>query len=109
LCLSDNQVIATGGGVIIDYENVEIMKKNGSVIWLKATVETIKNRIFSDQMTEEQRPSLTSKGLENEIEETLSERNPLYTNAMDFFIDTDHVSIDSICSKLMVKLKEMER
>ena len=87
----------------------EVMKKNGSVIWLKATVETIKNRIFSDKMTEEQRPSLTSKGIENEIEETLSERNPLYTNAMDFYIDTDHVSIDSICSTIKEKIKEMER
>jgi len=109
LCLSENQVIATGGGVIIDYENVEIMKKNGHVIWLKATVETIRNRIFSDQMTEEQRPSLTSKGLENEIEETLSERNPLYTNAMDFSIDTDNVSIDLICSEIMEKMKRFER
>ncbi|MBC8246742.1 MAG: shikimate kinase, partial [Deltaproteobacteria bacterium] len=35
-----SHVIATGGGVILDEENIRIMKQTGSVIWLKASAVT---------------------------------------------------------------------
>ncbi len=109
LSVLDKHVVATGGGVILDIENVEKMKKSGTIIWLKATPETIKERILQDQNTEELRPSLTSKGLVEEIEETLLDRKPLYESAMDFSVDTDNRSIDDICSKIMEKLKVPKR
>nr|MDA3833286.1 shikimate kinase [Spirochaetales bacterium] len=49
----DKHIVATGGGVILDVENVELMKNSGTIIWLKATPETIKERILQDQNTEE--------------------------------------------------------
>lgn len=101
----DKHIIATGGGVILDIENVKLMKNSGTIIWLKATPETIKERILQDQNTEELRPSLTSKGLVEEIEETLSDRKPLYESAMDFSVDTDNRSIDDICGRIIRKLK----
>ncbi|MDI6688217.1 MAG: shikimate kinase AroL [Desulfobacterales bacterium] len=101
----DKHIVATGGGVILDIENVELMKNSGTIIWLKATPETIKERILQDQNTEELRPSLTSKGLVEEIEETLSNRKPLYESAMDFSVDTDNRSIDDICGRIIRKLK----
>ena len=101
LCRLDKHVLAMGGGVILKKENVEHMKKSGVVTWLKATPETIKNRIVKDQTTEAYRPSLTSKGLLEEIEEVLEERTPLYESAMDFSIDTDTSDIDSLCSKII--------
>ena len=109
LSVLDKHVVATGGGVILDIENVEKMKKSGTIIWLKATPETIKERILQDRNTEELRPSLTSKGLVEEIEETLLDRKPLYESAMDFSVDTDNRSIDDICSKIMEKLKVPKR
>ena len=105
LSVLDKHVVATGGGVILDIENVEQMKKSGTIIWLKATPETIKERILQDQNTEELRPSLTSKGLVEEIEETLLDRKPLYESAMDFSVDTDNRSIDDICSRIIRELK----
>ena len=105
LSVLDKHVVATGGGVILDIENVEQMKKSGTIIWLKAVPETIKERILQDQNTEELRPSLTSKGLVEEIEETLLDRKPLYESAMDFSVDTDNRSIDDICSEIMGKLQ----
>lgn len=101
----DKHVVATGGGVILDIENIEQMRKSGTIIWLKATPETIKTRILQDQNTEELRPSLTSKGLVEEIEETLVERKPLYEGAMDFSVDTDNRSIDDICESIIRELK----
>ena len=106
LSVLDRHVVATGGGVILDIENVEQMKKSGTIIWLKATPETIKERILQDRNTEELRPSLTSKGLVEEIEETLLDRKPLYESAMDFSVDTDSRSIDDICDMIIEKLGE---
>jgi len=97
LSLLDQYVIATGGGVILKPENIQDMKQSGIIVWLRASPEIIKKRILSDAATRDLRPALTSKGLTDEIEETLLKRTPLYENAMDFFADTDSWDIDTIC------------
>lgn len=106
LCALDRHVIATGGGIILNSENVDRMKKSGVIVWLRATPKTIKKRIVADESTKDSRPSLTAKGLLEEIEEILSVRNPLYENAMDFFVDTDELGIDDICSIIVKKIKD---
>ncbi len=108
ICEMDKRVIATGGGVILDPENVENMRKSGPVIWLKASPDIIKARIVQDQTTEEYRPSLTSKGLLEEIEEILNERYDLYKGAMTFSLDTDTLSIEDISDRIMHALKEKQ-
>ena len=105
ICGLDKHVVATGGGVILDSENVESMKKSGVVVWLRAEPETVKKRILQDKTTGDFRPSLSSKGLVEEIEEILLDRKPLYEKAMNFFVDTDDRSIDDICGKIMEELK----
>jgi shikimate kinase len=103
----DKHVIATGGGAILDEENVTNIKKSGISIWLRATPETVKNRILKDETTEDSRPSLTSKGLMEEIEETLIYRNPFYEKAMDFFLDTDNIDIEDVCLAVQNKIHDM--
>jgi len=92
----DGVVVSTGGGAILNNDNVTCMKKTGVVIWLKATPETIHNRMAGDGKTEAQRPSLTKKGLYDEIEDVLRQRAPLYEQAMDFAVDTDNRDITEI-------------
>src|SRR4029079_2234837 len=41
----DNLVIDTGGGAILRQQNVDVLKRNGRLIWLTASVETIAARI----------------------------------------------------------------
>jgi shikimate kinase len=105
-CLRDRQVVATGGGIVLNNANVNRMKNHGTLIWLKATPETIKKRMKLDQDTESFRPSLTAKGSFSEIEETLREREPIYRKASDFRIDTDHKQIDEICEIIIRQLKK---
>jgi len=96
LCLSGRQVIATGGGVILNLENVLEMKSCGLLIWLRARPETIDHRMRKDVNTSNFRPALTEKGSLEEICEMLAERNPIYSQAMDFFVDTDDASVEEI-------------
>ena len=104
VCALDDFVVATGGGVVLDDENVKNMKKSGVLVWLKATLGTIKKRILRDNNTKDFRPALTLKGSAEEIEETLLFRNPYYENAMDFYVDTDYFGIDEVCSAIIKKL-----
>ena len=98
-----NTVVATGGGVILNKDNVEHMKKSGTVIWLRANPETVKNRMLKDEKTEQSRPSLTSKGLVDEIKETIETRMPLYQEAMEFYIDTDDIKVEEVADRIISK------
>ncbi len=108
-CRQDKQVVATGGGIVLNKENRINMKKNGAVVWLKATFATVKKRILLDSKTKDFRPSLTSKGLDEEIKETLLLRKSYYEKAMDFSIDTDNLDIVSVCKAVITKLELQKR
>ena len=100
----DKNVVATGGGVILRDSNVEILRATGTVIWLKASVETIARRMVKDVHTEDLRPGLTDKGPFQEIEDTLKMRIPLYKKAMDFSVETDNLAVSDICDRIIEKL-----
>jgi shikimate kinase len=97
----DNLVIDTGGGAILRQKNVDVLRSNGRLIWLTASVETIAARIGRDT----QRPSLTgTKSHVEEIREVLSERVPKYQAAADFSIATDDRSIDELATTILQHL-----
>lgn len=107
ICDDHHQVVATGGGVVLDEENVTRMKSSGRLIWLKASADTIGRRMAQDRQTDSLRPSLTSRGAADEIEETLQQRLSLYERAADIAVDTDEVTIDALCDDLMAIASEL--
>jgi shikimate kinase len=102
----DDHIIAPGGGAVLDAENVENLKRNGVVVLLEATTQTILERMRSDEKTEQQRPSLTGKDLYEEIEEVLEYRKPFYRTAMDFCVDTTSKSVEQILDEIVQKLEK---
>jgi shikimate kinase len=108
VCASKGQVVAIGGGIILNDKNVTLMKKSGKIIWLKAQKETIKNRMVQDKDTQDFRPALTLDNSIMEIEETLHSREPLYQNAMDLFVDTDDHDIRAIAKIIIEKLRALQ-
>ena len=108
VCTVGRRVVATGGGIVLDGDNVILMKGNGRIIWLRASPETIKVRMVQDRDSEAFRPALTSTDSISEIEETLAKRAPLYKQAMNFFVDTDHREVDEICDLIMGNFKVMD-
>ena len=94
----DQLVIDTGGGAILRAQNVEALKKNSTVVWLTASVETIAKRIGGDS----QRPSLTgTNSFVDEIQDVLRERTPKYQAAADHSIATDDQSINQLVETLL--------
>jgi len=83
-----NTIIATGGGIIIDPDNQQFIKKNGLCIWLDADIKTIMVRLNIDNKTKELRPALTNKDLPAETRLMIKKRKPLYQNTAHIRIDT---------------------
>ncbi|MBW2206369.1 MAG: shikimate kinase [Deltaproteobacteria bacterium] len=106
----DNLVVATGGGVVMDEDNVKNLKRKGLLIWLKGDAEVLKERMIKDQRSEKIRPSLTGTDPLEEITRVLSIRMPLYEKAETLTVDTGTLSIREVASLIMETLpKESER
>jgi shikimate kinase len=92
------RVVSTGGGVVLDAENVSAMRRSGRVVWLRAAAKTLRERLQADEGTPDNRPALSALiPLDEEIQSTLSERTPLYRQAMDFSVATDGRPVEDIC------------
>lgn len=88
-----NMIVDCGGGIIVRDENINLMKKIGKIIWLKANAKEITKRLSKDIKNLEQRPSLTGTSTIDEIDDVLNQRNESYNKASDFDINTDNLTI----------------
>ncbi|MBM7555210.1 shikimate kinase [Halanaerobacter jeridensis] len=91
----DNQVIATGGGVILRDQNIANLKQNGIVILLQATPEEIYNRTKDD----DNRPLLEVEDPLAKINSLLEERKESY-QCTPYQIDTTELSIEEVVKKI---------
>ena len=96
----DNQVIATGGGVVINQENVKALKKDGWVVWLDAEPNILKERMEKEQQSGNIRPSLTGVDPLAEIEDVMNTRKSMYQETGDFVVDTTRLSEGRSLEKL---------
>lgn len=98
----DNLVIDTGGGAILRQQNVDLFKRNGTLVWLTASADTITQRIGGDT----QRPSLTgTKSFIEEIRDVLQERTPKYQAAADHTVPTDNRTIDQLVEQIIALIR----
>jgi len=95
----DNIINASGGGVVTREKNVQALKKNGVIVWLQASVDTLLKRIGEDS----QRPLLVARTPREDMEITLNERKPLYQQAADLAIDTENKTPEEV-AKAIIKL-----
>ncbi len=92
----DKQVIATGGGVVLDKQNVENLKKNGTMVCLTATPEVI----YSSVKDQRHRPLLNVNKPQEAIKRLLDTRQPYYAQA-DFTIDTSGLTVEQAVNKIV--------
>ncbi|EFK11992.1 shikimate kinase [delta proteobacterium NaphS2] len=100
----DNQVIATGGGVILDRENVHYLRESGWVIWLQASLSTLHERMKRDEESGRVRPGLAGASPLAEIEAILAQRTPLYDRASDDVVNTDQKSPRTISKEIIKRM-----
>jgi shikimate kinase len=106
LARSKNKVIATGGGSVIHEQAWTKLRENALVIWLKAGVKTICQRLAADNYTDDSRPALTEMGTVNEIAMVLAERQPLYEKSSDLSVNTEGKTPEEVAEYILAALKK---
>jgi len=88
-------VVACGGGVVLDPDNIRLMKKTGILICLCATCEAILKRVSASSL----RPILNVAKPRERIELLLKMRAPYYLQA-DKTIDTSVLTVKQVVAKI---------
>ncbi len=88
-------VVACGGGIVLDQDNIKLMKKTGVLICLCADCEEILKRVSSSN----HRPILNVAKPKERIELLLKMRAPYYLQA-DQTIDTSRLSVKQVVAKI---------
>ena len=99
-----NTVISCGGGAALRERNVEEMKKNGRVVLLTASPETVYERVKDN----DDRPVLNGRKNVKGISELMEQRREKYEAAADIVINTDNKTVLQVCEELVQRLMEME-
>jgi shikimate kinase len=92
----DNQVIATGGGAILDEENLRLLQNRSVLVCLTANPEAIFERVGSGS----KRPLLNGDDRRGRIQELLYARQDKYAQA-HFSVDTTSLNIAQVTDKIV--------
>lgn len=106
LTFHDRCVVATGGGVVTDPENVARMRASGIVCWLVAEPMTICRRMMTDPQSQDRRPPLNDAGLLEETVNMLAQRMAAYEQAAHFSITTDGREPEEIAAEIIALLPD---
>ena len=93
-------IISCGGGMPMKDENVELMKKNGKIVLLTASAETIYERVkYSNE-----RPLLNGNMNVEYIKDLMEKRKDRYESIADIVVDTNNKPIHVIAEEVVSKL-----
>lgn len=95
--LKTDQVISTGGGIVISPRNRTLLKQNPDNIYLKADFETLYQRISADK--DNQRP-LFLKNSKEDLAAIFKERQAWYEEVASQIVDVSSLNPDEIIEEL---------
>ena len=107
ICLGNERVISTGGGVVLDQENRDLMLTKGFVICLDALPETIHQRLRGESGTlEPERPLLSGPDSLERIQRGKAGREGHYAVA-HHTIATDSLTVEQVASQVVAAWTKM--
>jgi shikimate kinase len=78
------QLVATGGGAVLDPRNRDVLRRSGSVVWLNATVAQQLRRLERDK----RRPLLAAPDRRQRLTAMAEARNPIYAEVADVVFES---------------------
>ena len=94
------QVIATGGGVVLDAEKLDLLRERSLLICLRAAPDIIERRAGKGS----RRPLLDGNDRKDRIQEMLRQREKNYAQS-HLSIDTSGLSVEQVVEMIMDRLK----
>jgi len=101
LARREGLVIATGGGVVLNPKNVDVLQLSGTGICLTASPEVIYERVKK----ESHRPLLMTDGPLERIRSLLQVRAPFYRR-VTYHIDTSDLPVEGLVQKILAILNK---
>jgi shikimate kinase len=98
-----NVVIACGGGIVLNNENIFNLKQECVIVCLLAELPDILERTAGHK-----RPLLNVADREKEIKQLLASRRPLYEKAADITVDTAGIDAPGVVKKILNALSKYE-
>ena len=95
----ENHVIATGGSAAYSHKAMVHLKKNGVVIFLDASLETLRERIHNYETRG------LAKRADQSFEDLFQERLELYNRYADTIVDSNNQSQDQVCDDIYNQLQ----
>lgn len=96
----NNIVLATGGGAVLKRENRRLLKRCGTVIYLRASVIDLQRRTRYDK----NRPLLQTEDIQAKLTELLAQRDSLYRETAHLVVESGKQGVRNLVNKLMRKL-----
>lgn len=97
-----NQVVATGGGIVIQPENRRILKATGLIVYLHAPANILWSRLRYCK----NRPLLQTDNPQQVLADLLEKREPLYREVADFVIHVTNNAQQKTVNRLVERLNE---
>ena len=100
LTAQEGIVLATGGGAVLNEQSRQLLKERGTVIYLRASVNSILQRTSHDR----NRPLLQTDDPKARIEELSQQRAPLYQEVAHIIIETGRPNVQSVVQTILGQL-----
>lgn len=93
-------ILSCGGGTPCFFNNIDLMKKEGIVVWLNTSIETLTKRLLKEKV---QRPiikNISDDALYSFILKKMNDRR-LYYEQADVHVEEDEATIDSLLQQIL--------
>ena len=99
LAQMDDLVVSTGGGLVLKKENNAVLQENGKIVFLRASLETLSQRLKVNG----ERPLLqtSTESIRDRLEKLLKERTPVYEHVADYIVDVDGKTPEDIAQEII--------
>ena len=92
-------VMACGGGTPCFFNNIDYLKKNGVVIWLNSSIESLHNRLADEKDKRPLLAGLSGEDLRNFIIKRFSNRKIYYQQA-NVIISEENTTLDNLIGEI---------
>jgi shikimate kinase len=103
----ENVVIASGGGAVLNPQNVAVLKQGGFVVHLSASPSELWHRIVQDQSTHDNRPKLVhdaGSGLD-ELKKLMLSRAAVYAESRDVEVIVEGRAPDEVAEAIVLLMR----
>ena len=102
LTLKDDQVVATGGGSVLNEENRILLRSRGTTVWLKTSVQQQLRRLARDK----RRPLLQTPDRRARLEAMAQVRDPLYAECADIIVQSANITPQAMAQRAAKEILE---